>query len=263
MDSGASELFKSQALKRVEDNADQRYKWEVVSDHTPDVVLEEYDHFPGLIGFDFGRLGEFLNVESPDYDHPFASLFEKLWPGSVERQRRKMNEAVKKDNLMTKKNIKQFTLEEWWHGIGIIVLAGPAEMGGEKLWEGRKNMEQNLPSVIRRDPVTVMKKYRFGEFKRYFHFAFEGNDPNDPWNPIIGLVNGFNSNRQLNVAASHKKCMDELMSAFQPRSTPLGGLPNFSYVKRKPRPYGIEMKVLACTVTSKLTIEYAYVNVLL
>ena len=263
MDSGASELFKSQTLKRVEDNADQTYEWEVVSDHTPDVVLEEYDHDPGLIGFDFGRLSEFLNVESPDYDHPFASLFEKLWPGSVERQRRKMNEALKKDNLMTKKNIKQFTLEEWWHGIGIIVLAGPAEMGGEKLWEGMQNREQNLPSVIHRDPVTVMKKYRFEQFKRYFHFAFEGNDPNDPWNPIIGLVNGFNSNRQLNVAASHKKCMDELMSAFQPRSTPLGGLPNFSYVKRKPRPYGIEMKVLACTVTSKLTIEYAYVDVLL
>ena len=113
MDSGASELFKSQALKRVEDNADQTYEWEVVSDHTPDVVLEEYDHDPGLIGFDFGRLGKFLNVESPDYDHPFASLFEKLWPGSVGRQSRKMNEAVKKDNIMTKKNIKQFTLEEW------------------------------------------------------------------------------------------------------------------------------------------------------
>ena len=67
----------------------------------------------------------------------------------------------------------------------------------------------------------------------------------------MGLVDGLNKNRKLNVAASVNKILDESMSAFQPRSTPKGGLPHFSFVGRKPMPYGIEFKVLCCGVTSK------------
>ena len=128
-------------------------------------------------------------------------------------------------------------------------------MGGmDKLFHkqqrgGRKF--KKLPSVVSRDPVTVMTSQRFEHFKKFLPYAFEGNDPDDPWNQIIGLVNGFNLNRMKNIAASVKKILDETMCGFQPRSTPTGGLPHFSFVGRKPRPYGTEFKTLVCAVTSK------------
>ena len=96
-----------------------------------------------------------------------------------------------------------------------------------------------------------MSQAQFEAYKKFFTYAFEGNDTDNPWNRIMGLVDGFDSNCKVRMAALVKKVMDELMSAFQPRSTPNGGLPHFSYVSRKPRPYGIEFKVLVCGLTSK------------
>eukprot|EP00873_Tetraselmis_striata_P006477 jgi/Tetstr1/426741/TSEL_001678.t1 len=42
--------------------------------------------------------------------------------------------------------------------------------------------------------------------------------------------------------------MDESMSAYQPRATKLGGLPNLSFIYRKPKPLGTEMKTAAVQV---------------
>jgi hypothetical protein len=39
--------------------------------------------------------------------------------------------------------------------------------------------------------------------------------------------------------------LDESMSNWQPRKDKLGGLPNISYIQRKPRPLGTEMKCVA------------------
>ncbi len=39
------------------------------------------------------------------------------------------------------------------------------------------------------------------------------------------------------------------MSAWRPRSTALGGLPNISFIMRKPEPLGTELKCVACPVT--------------
>lgn len=45
--------------------------------------------------------------------------------------------------------------------------------------------------------------------------------------------------------------MDELMSAYKPRTTQAGGFPNISFVARKPEPLGVELKALIDAVTSK------------
>jgi hypothetical protein len=42
---------------------------------------------------------------------------------------------------------------------------------------------------------------------------------------------------------------DESMSAWHPRTTALGGLPNISYIIRKPEPLGTEFKTTACPIT--------------
>ena len=41
--------------------------------------------------------------------------------------------------------------------------------------------------------------------------------------------------------------MDELMSAWKPRNTKTGDLPNITYILQKPEPLGSEFKCSACT----------------
>lgn len=255
LESGEDELFVSQQLMRDGGSSgNERYVWKVLRNHFPDEDLEEYENC-GFIGYDFEKLEQDLDADSSEYAYPFAELFTKMWPGSSKRQLGMMNAKVRESNERFNKRIKEFTVEEWWHGIGIILIAGPTGYGGvEKLFNKQRGQRRhkNLPGVVKRDPVSVMSRSRFEEYKKFFSFAFEGNDSDDPWNRIMGLVNGFNNHRKINVAASMNKILDESMSAFQPRSTPNGGLPHFSFIKRKPRPYGIEFKVLVCGVTSKL-----------
>ena len=92
-----------------------------------------------------------------------------------------------------------------------IIYAGPAGVGGvENLFNKKRGQKHTkLPSVVKCDSVTVLTSQRFEQFKKFLPFSFEGNDPSDPWNQIMGLVNDFNKNRKLNVAASVKKILDE------------------------------------------------------
>lgn len=90
------------------------------------------------------------------------------------------------------------------------------------------------------------------EIKAVFPFAFHDNkaDPEeDPWYKIGLLIDGFNSNRKFVVAASVKKVLDEVMSEWKPRSSVTGGLPNLSFILRKPKPLGTELKVIGCSET--------------
>jgi hypothetical protein len=134
--------------------------------------------------------------------------------------------------------------------------------GAEKLFdrEKKKSPHAKLPKVIIRGKVEGMKYPRFEEFKRYLPFGFEGDDKSDPWYRINRLIQGFNNNRMRTVAASRKKVMDELMSAFRPRTSVTGKLPNISYIQRKPEPLGTEFKVIVCPKTSEYS--YLYISLL-
>ena len=65
----------------------------------------------------------------------------------------------------------------------------------------------------------------------------------DDWARIGNLIDGYNKNRQSNIAASNWRVLDESMSAFIPRTSKTGGLPHLSYIKQKPEPLGTEFKV--------------------
>ena len=105
-----------------------------------------------------------------------------------------MNAAVTKSNEITGKKVKAFTKSEWWHRIRIIIAAGPTGYGGfEKLYNRQrgKRVHTKLPELINRDPISMMHQTRFEDYRKFFLFAFKGNDPDDPWNQIMGLVDGF------------------------------------------------------------------------
>jgi hypothetical protein len=99
-----------------------------------------------------------------------------------------------------------------------------------------------------------MGENRFDEIKAvsYYAFADLSKRTSDPWWPIRGGVNGLNENRSQTIVRSRALCIDESMSAFQPRSSKLGGLPHLSFIKRKPRPLGTEFKSAADGVSGVL-----------
>jgi hypothetical protein len=65
------------------------------------------------------------------------------------------------------------------------------------------------------------------------------------------LIDEFNKNRGKMVAASVIKLLDESMSSWRPRKIKTGGLPNTSFILRKPEPLGTEFKSMACSETGK------------
>ena len=95
-----------------------------------------------------------------------------------------------------------------------------------------------------------MSKCRFEEIRSKFHHAFFDLSKNDstveetydPWFPVSKLINDLNENRRRLVASSSTKLLDETMSAWKPRKDKTGGLPNISFIQRKPEPLGTEFK---------------------
>ena len=75
----------------------------------------------------------------------------------------------------------------------------------------------------------------------------------DPWWAFSSAVKDFNNIRKENATASWIKAMDESMSAWRPRTTKNGGLPNISYAIRKPEPLGTEFKSACDPATGVLT----------
>ena len=85
-----------------------------------------------------------------------------------------------------------------------------------------------------------MRAYRFQDFCKYFPLANvdESKKDSDAWYSFSAAVHEFNELRSKRVRGHVWKTADESMSAFRPRTTQLGGLPNISFVMRKPEPLG-------------------------
>ena len=209
----------------------------------------EYNHH-GIAGFDPSLFNN-TEVKSKDYSHPFGRSIEQLWPGVWRDQLAKMNIKMEEDSKLAIRirRVNMCTEDEWWIIWGIIILPAKLGFGGiTKLYDKNPRLIEQLEGI---DLTKVMPKYRAQQLIKYLPFAFYGDDPVDPWNPIKNLIDGFNSNRARKVAASYCKVMDETMSSWSPTTTKYGGLPFLSFILRKPTPLGTEFKSVACTVTSE------------
>ncbi len=81
---------------------------------------------------------------------------------------------------------------------------------------------------------------RFKDFRRFLPsiYADESKNESDPWWQFSDAVEEFNLIRATKVTSSCWISVDETMCAWRPRTTALGGLPNISFVVRKPEPLG-------------------------
>ena len=73
----------------------------------------------------------------------------------------------------------------------------------------------------------------------------------DAWWRTRKLMNNYTKNMTEVMYASSTAVLDKSMSAFIPRTTKSGNLPNLSFIKRKPEPLGTEFKVAMDGLTGK------------
>jgi hypothetical protein len=100
---------------------------------------------------------------------------------------------------------------------------------------------------------------RWKDLWRFFPeiFADEAKKETDPWYQFSSVIDEFNTICQSEVVSSQWISIDETMSAWKPLKTALGGLPNISFIVRKPEPLGknlnyyvgTEFKTTGCPIT--------------
>jgi hypothetical protein len=84
-------------------------------------------------------------------------------------------------------------------------------------------------------------EYRYQHFREFFPFLFQDDTVKDTdrlWQFSVAMKE-FNNNRFHLVKGAKVKAIDESMCADHPRTTSTGGLPNISFIKRKPEPLGL------------------------
>ena len=234
---------------RLSKEPDKVYKWEVIRDNEPKNPPSSYAKH-GVIDFEASKFAT-TDRDSVHYDFPYGRMLEALWPGDWRKQKEMLNASMEKTNIETKqpRKLKPATDEEWWGFIGIILFAVKAGNGGiNHLYGKSEQLLKELPQINLKE---IMPEYRMKQLLKHFPDSFHGDNESDPWNAVTGIVNGFNQNRANKVAASFTKLMDELISSWNPTTTKYGGLPNLSFIMRKPKPLGTEFKAMADALTSE------------
>ena len=245
-------------------------QWKIIPDSIADCPPVEFPKL-GVRDMDWRKFYELssfaktsLKKESAvkNRPYPYLELFLLLWPGDWKKQLEQLNAAIL--NEYTKKSkhkhsvraVKAVTANEFFIFIGIIILSGATGKGGRELFEKESSRlkEGNFRMCPPIDLSPHMAFRRFEDIKAFFPQAFSDIDKSsdDPWYMVSKWIAEFNNNRAKTVAASVIKLLDETMSAWRPRKDKTGGLPNISFILRKPEPLGTEFKSMACSVTGIL-----------
>jgi hypothetical protein len=206
--------------------------WKVVALVDPDDVIPE--SIPGkqygMKNFDVGR-----HKRSEVFANLFLLLSFLDWRSKVE----KMNFAI----LASKAKTRQFTESEFLTGLGILIGAAEFAQRGCDLFSVKDSGEEDekWPTLCGEPHFEkYMSFYRWKEFKRFFPAINkdESRKESDPWYELSAAVDEFNSIRRSKIVGSRWISVDETMCSWRPRKTALGGLPNISFIIRKPEPLG-------------------------
>jgi len=125
------------------------------------------------------------------------------------------------------------------------LLIGAAEFGqkGKELWVtcDKKAEAEEVKDWNSMVPHPNFDPYMHPHwFKEFCHFlpevwlGYNLKESNDPWWQFQAAVGQFNNLRSERIHAYCWKVVDELMSAYRPRTAKLGNLPNISFVMCKP-----------------------------
>ena len=163
-----------------------------------------------------------------------------LYPGDISSDVRRISLDMKaKDPKAAELTVGEYVV---WHGL--FLAATLCLQRGRDLFDPPKKEQR-----FRKHPefAEYMSRFRFEAIKASWLSAFA--DPasalTDRWWEIRPLVDRFNQNRRRTLTLSPVQVPDEAMSPFQPRTSPSADLPHLSFVERKPKKLGTEVKCVA------------------
>ena len=174
----------------------------------------------------------------------FLFIYVQDWKAKVH----KLNDAINAENMKPRgAKIRNFTEQEFLVGMGIIIAAAGFNCRGCELWavdnpELAVTLDVKTWRSIIQSPNfgKYMGENRFKEYRKMIPAIWENPmvTETDPWWNFSQAVEEFNQQCQDKIKSSMWKTEDESMSAWCPQKTKCGGLPNISYVIRKPEPLG-------------------------
>ena len=232
------------------DTIERRYKndsiiWRVIEEHRCDAPARS----PTAVGLKPEVLTEVIQEETMVASEIFLCL---MFGGNVVEAVTKANRAVQEYNESNQRAtpVPLFTHVEFLRGIAVMIGSVCFSASGNQLW---KKPSQDSEDFITVEPKAEFYKwmsgFRFKEFRQFLPSIYE--DPTkkdtDPWWRFIGGVEQFNMNCLKYIVSSNRLAMDELMMAWRPRKTKTGGLPNITFILRKPEPLGTEYKCSTCS----------------
>jgi Transposase IS4 len=143
--------------------------------------------------------------------------------------------------------VRHFSEREFLIGLGTTIGAAGFNCRGCELWTATSLENETLSDprtwvTINENPDfgKFMGENRFKEYRKLVAKIWETKEAqdNDPWWEFSSAINEFNEQRKRLVRPSNWVVADESMSAWCPRKSKTGGLPNISYIIRKPEPLG-------------------------
>ena len=210
---------------------DSRGRWPVrLMGTTEDLLVPEADIFP----FDPPKQPEPLNQTLPPLkkfwakaainadrslpnDYTLRRLFNRLLPVDFEEQAKVVNErrAAEADNSTRLKAVTEQEIARFW---GLIIAGALSNELGEQNWSAPRD-EFSMSFRF----VDVMPFRRFRMLKEYVPFAhyMKGYDAtkHSKWDRVRRGLEGFMDKRNGFLNLSTIAVIDELMSAFKPRTT--------------------------------------------
>jgi hypothetical protein len=215
--------------------------WKVIESIDNDDVIPEHNNSQyGLKKFSCG------DYKKSDI---IAKIFLRLMFNDWREKVEKLNNAV----IASKAKCRLFTGKEFLTGLAIIIGAAEFARRGSDLFGVKDQVADDddddtdaWPSLCQ-DPhfEQYMPFSRWKDLRRFFPeiFADETKKETDPWYQFSSAIDEFNSIRQSELVDSLWISIDETMSAWKPRKTALGGLPNISFIVRKPEPLGKTLNI--------------------
>jgi hypothetical protein len=207
--------------------------WKVVTEHHVEVERDTDDL--GLIGNDL-----LAAVDNSTIGKIFLKLTFADWKEKVDC----LNTAIEERNTENPKSqrVRSFTESEFLVCLGLLIGAPEYGIKGPSLWQNGKGEDSAWLSIMPHPNFDrFIPEYRFQHFREFFPFLFQDDTVKDidPWWQFSGAMKEFNNNRFRLVKGAKVKAIDESMCAYRPRTTSTSGLPNISFIKRKPEPLGL------------------------
>lgn len=181
-------------------------------------------------------------MRSHHVDVDMVQLCVSLYLGDIDEDLNKLNVVW----LLKRKGFKLVTPREWLVFWGLVVGSAQYHARG---WElGERSFPRNQrPAKL----FFVIMHWRIQEIRRLLSYskADMSRVVTYPWAWFRPVVDDFNAKRREVMQRGLILVLDESMSANRPCKDKTGGLPNLSFIARKPKPLGTKFKSVADAAT--------------